>query len=120
MNPTEAINILIQGDGIEKGKISDGYHTFDELYDHRCTLFVCLCVYLYRDRVVWRSKCHADGSTYEDWFIMGIDYHPGQQISYHLPMKYWENTQFAKTLDKAPVWDGHTSADVIKRLQGLS
>lgn len=33
--------IKITIDGVEKtGLISDGYHTFDELYDHRATLFI--------------------------------------------------------------------------------
>lgn len=29
---------------IEGGDISDGYHTFDELYEHRCLLFIRLCL----------------------------------------------------------------------------
>jgi len=28
---------------MDTGKISDGYHTFDELYDHRITLWIALC-----------------------------------------------------------------------------
>ena len=27
----------------ERSKISDGYHDFEELYEHRCRLFVALC-----------------------------------------------------------------------------
>lgn len=27
---------------IDAGKVSDGYHTFDELYEHRCLLFINL------------------------------------------------------------------------------
>ena len=27
----------------EREKISDGYHDFEELYEHRCRLFIALC-----------------------------------------------------------------------------
>ena len=31
----------------------------------------------------------------------------------------WEETNFAKTLDKAPEFDGHTPADVLERIKSL-
>lgn len=107
---------------------SDGYHTFEELYDHRIELFIALCrvcnYRLEKDHFieqfqVWRSKKHHDGSSYDGWFIMGINTDEGDQITYHLPMSRWEDTEFAETLDNAPEWDGHTPADVIQRLKGL-
>jgi len=113
----------------------DGYHTFDELYDHRFTLFIALCR-LIEDRISenqqamlgrevehphrpWRSKAHHDGSAWEGWFIIGIGKDTGSQISYHLPLSRWEETSFAETLDRAPEWDGHTSDDVLQRLKNL-
>ena len=119
MTKEEALNILIKDKDVDTKKISDGYHTFGELYEHRCVLFFSLCVYLYRDHFVWRSKKHSDGSQYEGWFIMGIGTAAHQQISYHLPEKYWANTLFANTLERAPEWDGHTSDDVIERIKHL-
>lgn len=119
MTKEEAVNLILTDKEIDKNKISDGYHTFGELYDHRIVLFICLCVYLYRDHDVWRSKKHSDGSEWDGWFIMGIGREKGEQITYHLPTSYWENTMFAKTLDQAPEWDGHTSADVLERLKSL-
>lgn len=103
------------------GEISDGYHTFNELYDHRHTLFLALCrVMSFGDRdVVWRSQLHSDCSKLEGWFIMGIGTEPGMQISYHLPLARWTEADFAATYDRAPVFDGHTSADVLKRLRTL-
>lgn len=112
--------------------ISDGYHTFDELYDHRITLYIALCKSTQnhdetaveyggvrpRNRV-WRSKFHSDGSNYDGWFIMGINQHQGEQISYHIPNERWNETDFAQTLDKAPEFDGHTSADVLTRIKSL-
>lgn len=110
------------------GRISDGYHTFDELYDHRIALFKAL-MWAYWDKA-WASKVHHDGSTYEGWFIAGI-HTPSGDITYHLPMKDWDdlfmcrddgtgnNNKCILTLDKAPEFDGHTSEDVLQRLKTL-
>lgn len=105
----------------DKGGISDGYHTFDELYDHRIMNFIVACRSLAVDEYapVWKSKYHSDGTTWEGWFIMGINDQPGEQISYHLPMKYWDMTKFVKEYETAPPFDGHTSADVLARLKKL-
>jgi hypothetical protein len=95
------------------GTTSDGYHTFDELYDHRCLLFL---IYLETDPPGgFKSLCHHDGSKYEGWFIAGCEF-LGKAITYHLPIKYW-NLCGASEKEKAPVWDGHTSQDVIKRME---
>lgn len=102
------------------GHLSDGYHTFDELYDHRITLFIALCKQLEMNcEYVWRSTLHSDGSAFDGWFIMGIHTDPGKQITYHLPLSRWSETDFAVTQEKAPEWDGHTPADVIERLKTL-
>lgn len=101
----------------------DGYHTFTELYEHRLALYLALCRHLTRDcqtpthNPVWRSKLHHDGTLDKGWFIMGIEKKPGEQISYHLPIRKWDETGFAETLDRAPEWDGHTPDDVIDRLK---
>lgn len=109
--------ITIKGDNLE---VSDGYHTFGELYDHRIRLFITLAKKIKSLHVVWYSDLHADGSSYDDWFIMGINTDKGKQISYHLPAKYWSEVgEFANYVDKAPEWDGHTSADVLDRLKQL-
>lgn len=115
---------------VEPGCGCDGYHTFDELYDHRITLFIALAktielIGLLSKKIgqesipVWRSKKHHDGTSYDGWFIMGIKKEAGKQISYHLPLSCWGETEFAETLDRAPEWDGHTSDDVLERLKKL-
>jgi len=118
---------LIRAEG-EELIVSDGFHTFDELYEHRIILFIALCrkiseplpdSYSEEGIEVWRSRFHSDGSSYEGWFILGINKELGQQISYHLPLSKWEETDFAETLDKAPEWDGHTANDVLERLKTL-
>jgi hypothetical protein len=116
---------MIRAEG-EELTISDGHHTFEELYDHRITLFIALALQIsgqpFDDNnkyAVWKSKKHSDGSTYEGWFIMGIGMGKGHQISYHLPLKKWDDTEFAQTLEIAPEYDGHTSEDVLERIKKL-
>lgn len=118
---TQSINSIIKGTGINTNNISDGYHTFEQLYSHRIELFMALCRNIQRngDSLVWRSRMHSDGSAYDGWFILGIGVIPGTQLSYHLPESKWDECDFAAILDKAPEWDGHTSDDVLERLKQL-
>jgi hypothetical protein len=102
-----------------KGSITDGYHTFDELYEHRHTLFIALCKRYIGIRPVWRSQVHSDGTSMDGWFILGIDKKKGSQITYHLPMSKWTLCDFVETLDQAPEWDGHTPADTLSRIANL-
>jgi hypothetical protein len=98
----------------EVGQISDGYHTFDELYAHRCTLFAALMKS--HATLSWKSLLHDDGTMYDGWFIAGMNL-PSGVITYHLPIdQFWDNLKEINELERAPEWDGHTSDDVIKRL----
>src|SRR5437764_226841 len=128
----------------DKGEISDGYHTFNELYDHRITLYIALCKKLNAEdelnksmrafkegfafdqngwiRNVWRSKRHSDGELCfgtGTQYVLGIGKEPGKQITYHVPIERWDESNFAETLEVAPEWDGHSSADVLARLKAL-
>lgn len=104
--------------------VTDGYHTFKELYDHRHLLYIALCKTMTtHDELcavpVWRSKSHSDGTMFEGMFILGIGEEPGKQITYHLPLSLWDQTSFAKNYETAPEWDGHTPEDVLNRLVTL-
>ncbi len=114
------------------GSTSDGYHTFDELYEHRAVLFIKLCEkiqdFRYHgdsrnrrgdEKLVWRSMLHSDGTMFDGWFIMGINRNMGTQMTYHLPFAKWSETDFAEDLCKAPEWDGHTAGDVLDRIASL-
>lgn len=128
-NSIDFINQQIQANKIlanfDANQISDGYHTFGELYEHRITLYVALLnqYYLNLDKgeinPIWKSEVHSDGTSYPGWFLLGIFSKPGFQITYHLPNKYWDDCDFAKVVDKAPEFDGHTSADVLERIKNL-
>lgn len=107
--------------------VDDGFHTIDELYDHRITLYITLCRFIEKDTMaphgyVWRSKRHSDGELCfgtGTQFVLGIGSKQGEQITYHIPVERWEETNFAKELDKAHEYDGHTSQDVVDRLKKL-
>ena len=101
----------------------DGYHTFEELYEHRIVLWIALCNALGQanhsnDQAVWKSKLHSDGTSFEGWFILGMNKDKGKQITYHIPMKYWEECYFEE-LKKAPQFDNHTSDDVLERIKDI-
>jgi hypothetical protein len=120
-NVQEKINNLTIA-GISPGLLSDGYHTFSELYDHRVKLWIALCC-LYKALdlgKVWRSKKHSDGAVWEGWFLLGIETTPGEQMTYHLPESEWEATGFAETLEIPSLFDGHGPKEVLERLQKLT
>lgn len=98
------------------GNTSDGYHTFNELYDHRAKLFSVI-VRNYPD-LCWKSKQHHDGTMYDGMFIVGIDT-PDGQASYHYDIDPYWNMFDCKELERAPVWDGHTPQQAIDRIAAL-
>lgn len=95
-------------------EVSDGFHTFEELYEHRILLWLAFCKLR---GCAWRSRLHSDGSSIEGWFLLGMGGEPGRQVTYHLPDSAWELASFAETFQRAPTFDGHTSADVLDRLK---
>lgn len=122
--------MLVMADGV-----SDGYHTMEELYEHRIRLYLAL-VKIYdnyitplRCQVVcWKSKFHDDGSDYPGWFILGMTITKSNfvqglppdvwDISYHIPNKYWHLANVI-TFPKAPKYSGYTPNDVLERLLRL-
>lgn len=93
-------------------KVTDGYHTFEELYFHRMILFSIICNQNKENS--WKSKLHDDGTMFKNYFIVGITT-PEGDFTYHYHMENWQHFDGIKTLDKAPEWDGHTAKN-IKRL----
>lgn len=129
MKTAKAINQSIdfgkKSGRLDTNLISDTYHTFGELYEHRVQLFVTLCNLAYRSHgngaygIPWKSKLHHDGTSWAGWFIAGIGTEKGKQISYHLPIEKWDELRVV-VYDKAPEWDGHTPADVLERLKEMA
>ena len=99
-----------------KGQISDGYHTFDELYYHRMMLFSVICN-TYKD-IAWKSWLHDDGTMYNDYFIVGIET-PEGQYTYHYHKDNWDMFDVIE-LEYAPKWDGHKPEDITRLCSLLS
>ena len=99
------------------GELSDGFHTFNGLYEQRMILFAAL-VKAYKDRA-WKSYRHEDGEYCfgGGWFIVGIDT-PEGSYTYHYENRYWGMFDCAD-LPRAKHWDGHTEADAETRLMSL-
>lgn len=97
---------------IQSGDLSDGYHTFNELYDHRAILFAV--VLNSHPEIAWKSKAHEDGSMFENMFVCGIET-PTGQFTYHYYMDKWDMFK-VKELECAPHYDGHTPEDVVRLL----
>ncbi len=115
--------------GIKCENITDGYHTFTELYNHRYALFYALTriydnyITPFNTKVTcWKSKLHSDNTMFEDSFIVGMTVRLFSEeieyITYHLPLSWWDKFKLLE-LDKAPPYDGHSSDDVIERLLRL-
>ena len=100
----------------EFGNISDGYHTFDELYHHRAVLFSVICN-TYK-QLAWKSKKHDDGSMFDGMFIVGIETPNGPATYHYYIDKYWYLFN-VKELEYAPKWDGHSPEDAIERIKSL-
>ena len=57
---------------VDVEKMSDGFHTFADLYEQRLILSAALAK---NNPYAWKSKWHEDGSVPfgGGWFIMGFD-----------------------------------------------
>lgn len=121
---------LLAGDlEIWADDITDGYHSMNELYNHRYALFCALCK-IYDNYITplntrvkcWKSKMHSDGSMFPEYFIAGMTIlqfsGTTKFITYHISMDWWDKFKVV-TIDRAPPYDGHTSDDVIKMLSEL-
>lgn len=126
INPTvsvEQINQAIETrrkTGASSGEVSDGYHTFNELYHHRAILFATICNNPLLRELAWKSKQHNDPNEpmYDGMFIVGIET-PDGQATYHYDIDpYWDMFH-CKELERAPEYDGHTPDEAIKRIQSL-
>lgn len=96
--------------------LSDGYHTFDELYQHRILLYLNFTVCALQLSSSWDAcwKPHYPG-----WPVLFLET-PKGQISYHFEERYLpliEERGIRR--DDLHEWDGHTSENVLARLTEL-
>jgi|SRR6478609_9558949 len=123
-----------QNELINDNNISDGWHTFDQLYEIRKAYNVAL-FNEWGNNEDWsanhglekkpkynvhKSKKHFDG---EDcfgggWFIV-VAVLPTGQISNHYKLEDWDLFKVPETEKALFEFDGHTTEDVINRLKSL-
>ena len=101
----------------DAGDVSDGYHTFSDLYEHRCLLWVNLLQL--NKASSFKTWKNDTGEEIDGWFIAGTNTSYGQ-ITYYLPAKYWQLLSGVKEMDSNFDYDGHTSEDVLNRLEKLA
>ena len=94
--------------------LSDGFHTFRQLYYQRMMLFATI-VKQNKDKA-WKSLRHEDGELCfgGGWFIVGIDT-PEGSYTYHYEDNYFSLFD-CEELECGKHWDGHTEKDVIRLL----
>ena len=114
--------IKIIKEQIKTGELSDGYHTFNELYDFRKMYNACLFNEWAKQNKyeVHKSIKHFEGDECfgGGWFIV-VAVLPNGQISNHYKIEDWELFK-CEELEKAKYpFDGHNGKDVLERLKSL-
>jgi len=108
--------------GVEISSVSDGYHTFYELYEFRkmynAALFNEWAVHGKYN--VHKSLCHFSGEECfgGGWFIV-VAILPKGQISNHYKLEDWDLFRCSETAKAMFEYDGHTGADVLLRLKDI-
>ena len=94
--------------------VSDGFHTFRQLYYQRMMLFAAIVKQ--NKGKAWKSLRHEDGELCfgGGWFIVGVDT-PEGSYTYHYEDNYFSLFD-CEELDRSKHWDGHTEKDVTRLL----
>lgn len=110
-------------EGKDTSKLSDGYHTFEELYDLKKALHALLYnEWSKQGRYhVHKSRLHNDGTVpfgNKDWFIV-VAVLPTGQVSNHYHVDDWDLFDIRETPTALFPFDFHTTKDVIDRYRKL-
>lgn len=106
------------------GQLTDGFHTMEELYDHRRALTAVIAAWAGRmaEPAAWRSKAHHpdDGPMFDGgYFIVGIELDTGT-ITYHYKLTHWDDFAAVPEVEHAPKWDGAPPGETVARLLRLA
>lgn len=101
---------------VPEDKVSDGFHTFNELYRYRMLYNAAFFNSLHGNYGVHKSRKHSDGEMCfgGDWFIVMAEL-PTGQISNHYRVEEWNLFDIPEK-EKANEWDGHTPVEASNRL----
>lgn len=112
-NEEDKIKEICRAAGVDDiDDVSDGYHTFNNLYYQRMILFAVI-VSLNKD-LAWKSYKHNDGTLCfgGGWFIVGIST-PKGDFTYHYKNEYYDYFD-CKELEVGKKWDGHTEYNIAR------
>lgn len=102
----------------DAGEASDGYHTFNELYEFRLLLHAFAAqAWHARGWHVVKSYRHHDGGLCfgGGWFIVTAQL-PSGQVSNHYRASDWDLFDVPE-VETPPEWDSHDTKDVLSRLR---
>lgn len=114
----DEVNDTIANGSFDADGVSDGYHTFGELYNYRKLYNAAFFNELVGKGIkVHKSKRHSTGDECfgGGWFIVMAEL-PTGQISNHYEMKDWDLFKVPEQ-ELADKWDGHTPQQAAERLE---
>jgi len=113
--------IKLNIDNIDTDLISDGWHTFGELYRHRSVLFIKLAKVMAMNKkyFVYKARKHSDGTIMDGCFNLGVRLPDETYIAYHLFNEDWETCDFAQELETSPIKGRYTSNDALDNLKKI-
>lgn len=124
-NEVDQLMQLIKRYGVEQinGETSDGYHTFNELYDYRRVYNAALFNEWHQQggkHGVHKSWKHSDGELCfgGGWFVVVAEL-PTGQVTNHYEAKYWEDFKVPEQAT-ANTYDGHTPKEALDRIATLN
>lgn len=130
--PKEALNTaFVSEDNV--GSLTDGYHSFNELYEHRhalmCSLMSLAEACPIEGISTFKTRKNDAKESMDGWFIAGINLRfiesqnedgsyntKPAQITYHMPDRLWDMLVNTPEIEYNADYDGHSSNDVFQRL----
>lgn len=116
----EIIKSHKKGKTINTKNISDGHHTFGELYNRELVLFR-LVTSAY-PKLSFKSLKHYDEENdpiFNGDFMVGI-YTPKGPITYHFKLEYLDSFKHISYIPKGPKYDNYTEDEKNERINYLS
>lgn len=105
---------------LAEGRLSDGFHSHNELYRHRMVLTAHAALgWKAAGYLVVKSWQHSDGEPCfgGGWFIVLAKLPTVGLVSYHYKAEHWDLFEIPEVEGKdLPAFDGHTADDVASRL----
>lgn len=123
MNKIKEINNIIEQSKKDKiisvKDISDGHHTFGDLYKHRTYLFAVVCNQF--KEISFKTKKHFDEENdpmYNGDFMVGINT-PKGIVTYHIKLEYWDLFDIPE-IERGPKYDGYDEEESLERVLSLN